>query len=202
MDLGAGLSIASGVILLFIIGYKIRELSDLKRVKSLNRVGVVITSNLVWLLLIPGPYWYYFFRGARGDSPPFADSISSPIFTQIPVYLYVLIPMNIFVFLALIKSNLPTKIFIKAAHYSKEMIFWEIFFGFWIAVNTLFMLSFVTDGDHVSICVNLFFLYLLLTLRAGQISKSTTQLAEAHTKGPPLKLSAAALSPCPKPRIT
>jgi len=46
-----------------------------------------------------------------------------------------------------------------------------MFFGFWLLLNLLCLIGFVTDGDHFSIPVNLFFTFILLTLRAGQMSR-------------------------------
>ena len=171
MDLGAGLAIAAATMLSFLLMARVRTFSDCKEVKSLSKTRVFIASNLVWLLLLPGTYWYYLFRGGRGDYPPFADSIMIPIVTQIPVYLFAFIPLNLFLFLTTLKTNLPATIFIKAAQYDKAAILWEVFFGFWLLINLLCFVSFMVDGDHFSVPVNLFFTYVLLTLRAGQISK-------------------------------
>ncbi len=171
MDLGSGVAIASATILLFLIFTKVKKFKDFKYNKTLTKTATFISANLVWLLLLPGTYWYYMFRGGRGDYPPFADSIAIPIMLQIPVYLYLLIPLNIFILFTTIKTNLPTKLFIKPDNYNKSTIFWEIFFGFWLLLNILFLGTFVADGDHFSILVNLFFTFILLTLRAGQISK-------------------------------
>jgi hypothetical protein len=76
----------------------------------------------------------------------------------------------LFLLIATVKSNLPARIFIKADEYKGGAIFWEVFFGFWLLVNLIFLIDFVIDGDHVTIVVNLFFTYILLNLRAGKIS--------------------------------
>ncbi len=171
MDLGAGIAIASGTILLFLLLTKTKTFSDFKNLKTLNKLTTFVSANLVWLLLIPGTFWYYTFRGGRGDYPPFADSIAIPIFSQVPLFLFLLIPLNIFILLTTLKTNLPTKLFVKADTYSRPAILWELFFGFWLLINLLCFVAFAADGDHISILVNLFFSFVLLTLRAGQISK-------------------------------
>jgi hypothetical protein len=171
MDLGLGLVIASITILLFLIFTKVKLFQDFKNNRTYTKTSIFISANLVWLLLLPGTYWYHFFRGGRGDYPPFADSILIPIMTQISFYLFLLIPLNIFIFLTTIKTNLPTRLFIKPHFYNRETILWELFFGLCILINILCLIAFVVDGDHFSIPVNLFFTYLILTLRAGQISK-------------------------------
>jgi hypothetical protein len=173
MDLGAGIGIASLTILIFLILTKSNNFSDLKNIMTLNKLAIFISANLVWLLLLPGTFWYYMFRGGRGDYPPFADSIGIPLMAQIPFLLFMLIPLNLFLFLTSIKTNLPTRLFARVEKYSRPTILWEIFFGFWLLLNLLCFVLFVADGDHFSIPVNLFFTYLLLNLRAGQISKYT-----------------------------
>ncbi len=171
MDLGAGIAIASWTILLFLLLTNTNTFSNFKNLKTFNKLTTFISANLVWLLLIPGTIWYYTFRGGRGDYPPFADTIVIPIMTSITFFLFLLIPLNIFLILTTLKTNLPTKLFVKADVYNRPAILWEIFFGFWLLINLLCLVGFVADGDHVAIPVNLFFTFVLLTLRAGQISK-------------------------------
>lgn len=171
MDLGSGLAIVSTTILLFLFFSKVKTFQDFKNTKTLTKTAIFISANLVWLLLLPGTYWYYIFRGARGDYPPFADSIEIPLMTQISFYLFLLIPLNIFILLTTLKTNLPARLFIKPDKYEQPTILWEIFFGFWLLINLLCLCGFVVDGDHFSIPVNLFFTFILLTLRAGKISK-------------------------------
>jgi len=101
----------------------------------------------------------------------FSLSIGIPIFTQVSLLLFLLIPLNIFILLTTLKTNLPTRLFVKANPYVKPAILWDVFFGFWLLINFLCFVAFVADGDHISIFVNLFFTFLLLNLRAGQISK-------------------------------
>ena len=171
MDLGSGLGIASGTILLFLVFTKVRSFKDFKNNKTLTKTSTFISANLAWLLLIPGTHWYYMFRAGRGDYPPFADSIGIPIMTQVPIIEFMMIPLNIFILLTMLKANLPTKLFPKPIEYKMTAVFWEIFFGFWLVINLICLCTFVIDGDHFSIPVNLFFTFILLTLRAGQISK-------------------------------
>ncbi len=171
MDLGAGIAIASGVIFIFFLLTKSKIISDLKNVNTFNKLAIFISANLVWLLLLPGIYWYYMFRGGRGDYPPFADSVGIPIMTQIPFLLLLLVPLNAFLIVTTIKTNLPTRLFVKADKYSTLKILWEVFFCFWLLVNLVCLVAFVADGNHLAIPVNLFFTFVLLSLRAGQISK-------------------------------
>lgn len=171
MDLGAGLAIGSTTILFFLVFTKVNTFKDFKNIKTITKIATFISANLVWLIMLPGTHWYYMFRAGRGDYPPFADSIGIPLMIQIPVFLFLLIPLNIFLILTTIKTNLPTKLFVKPEQYSNAMILWEIFFGFWLLLNIFFLIILVIDGDHFSIPVNLFFTFILLTLRAGQISK-------------------------------
>lgn len=173
MDLGAGITIATGTILLFLLVTKTKTIADFKNLRTLSKFTAFTCANTLWLLLIPGTIWYYSFRGARGDFPPFADSIGLPIMGNIAILLLLVIPLNIFLVLTTLKTNLPTKLFIKPTLYTKSTIAWEVFFSFWLLINLICLVFFVIDGDHISIIINLFFTFLLLTLRAGQMSKYT-----------------------------
>ena len=184
MDAGAGMAIAAATVLLFLGISGVWTVADGQRLTSFNKPKLFIAANLVWLLTVPGTYWYYLFRAGRGDYSPFADSVAIPIFTQIPVCLFALLPLNLFLLLTTMKAQLPTRIFLKAAHYGKAAVGWEVFFGFWLLLNGISLVESVLDGDHVFILVNLFFTYVLLTLRAGQIS---------NWAAPPAHLSAGPL---------
>ena len=173
LDFGAGLVIASLTILIFLFAKKIQRFSDLIRITSIDKFKLVVLANLVWLLQIPGTHLYYWFRALRGDYPWFADSFGIPIMIQTPIFLWGLIPLNIFILLSFIKSNHPTNLFIRPDHYNTKEIFKEIFWAFCLLINLFFLVIFVFDGDHISIPVNLFFTFVLLNLRAGQINRST-----------------------------
>lgn len=173
LDLGAGLTIASLTIIFFLHLQKIQTFSDFKNVISISKQTIYVLANILWLLLIPGTFWYYSYRGVRGDYPWFADSIGISLMETIPVIFLGLIPLNLFIVLTTLKSNFPAKIFIKRTEYKTTGILWEIFWGFWLFVNLLCLIGFIMDGDHISIPINLFFTYLLLTLRAGQIDGKT-----------------------------
>lgn len=175
MDMGAGISIASVFILVFLFMTKTRKLSDLSNIKTMRKWPLFISANLIWLLLIPGTYWYYTFRGMRGDYPPFADSIGIPIFTTVPLLLFLMVPLNFFLILSLVSAHFPARLFRAADKYSLKQILIEIVFGFFILLNFVCFFSFVVDGDHFAIPVNMFFFLVLLNLRAGQIEQNLDQ---------------------------
>lgn len=171
MDIGAGVAIAAGSVLLFLMATRSKNISDIKRLRTLNKTILFISSNLVWLLLLPGTNWYYLFSAKRGDYHIHGDSIAIPIVILSTIILFSIIPLNIFLLLTAINSKLPTKLFPKINKYNGTIICYELFFWFWILINLLCFYAFVSDGMHLFIPVNLFFTYILLNLRAGKISK-------------------------------
>jgi hypothetical protein len=171
MNLGTGIMVASAVILYLLLIARINSLRDLKKLHTPNRKTIIIGSNVVWLLSLPGTYWYYSFRLWRGDYPPFADSIGIPIYMESSFYLVLLIPLNIFLFIATIKTELPTTLFISAKGYNWRKVVLEIFFGFLLLINIILFVTLVYDGDHFFILINLFFTYVILSLRAGNMSR-------------------------------
>jgi len=169
-DLGSGISISMGCILLFLIIDNIKNFKDLLRIKSFNKASIFFIAIPMWLLMIPGMVWYYTFRGERGDYPMFADSIAIPIMygsITILIGLIVLIP---FLVITTWKSTFPTYIFIKPERYNTKATVTEAFWGLLLLLNLCCFVCFVLGGDHVSIIVNLVFTYLILVLRAGQIN--------------------------------
>jgi uncharacterized membrane protein YccF (DUF307 family) len=171
MDLGSGLAIASLTILIFLFVNKVKTLKKLKNLRTIKKSTVFILSNVAWLILIPGTFWYYSFRLGRDDYPSWADSIGIPIYQDLFVGAILILLLNIFIWLTSVKSNLPSKLFPHILSYDRKVIFWEIFFGFWLLINLLFLYHYIVDGDHIFIPVNLIFTYVLLVLRAGQIDK-------------------------------
>ena len=172
-DFGSGLAITSATVLLFLFWKKIKLFSDFKSIRTLTRKQIFIFSNLAWLFKFPATYWYYMYRGERGDYPWFADTVIIPIMSQTIAYLIAFIPLNIFIWLTSIDNHLPTTIFIRPFTYDNIEISKEIFWGIWILLNLFFAYGFVLEGDHLSIPINLFFTFVLLSLRAGQINKPT-----------------------------
>lgn len=179
LGLGVGLATASAAILLLLFLTKSRKIADFKHTNTFSRRMIFLISNLVWFLFIPGRFWYYDFRYLRGDFPPNADSIGIPILSESIMLLFLLIPLNIFLFLTTVKAHLPTRLWVRADKYSISAVLWEIFFGFWLIVNLLYSLNFALHSDIYSIPVNLFFTFVLLNLRAGQISKYVQKLPES-----------------------
>ena len=170
-DFGSGLAIASATVLLFLFWKRVKSFSDFISIRSLTRKQIFIFSNLIWLIMFPATYWYYMYRAERGDYPWFADTVIIPIMSQTIVYILAFIPLNIFIWLTSIDNHLPTTIFIRPNTYNGREIVKEIFWSIWLLLNLFFMYGFVLEGDHLSIPVNLFFTFVLLNLRAGQINK-------------------------------
>jgi len=166
-DAGTGIIVASTIVLAFLLLFRIRRISDFNSIRSFNKTKAYLISIPLWLLMLPGTYWYYSFRAERGDYPMFADSIAIPIvggFLAIFIGFLLFLP---FLIVSTSISELPTFIFIRARKYNAISILREIFWGFLLIVDLVCFLRLIVDGDHVSIIVSLYFIYLLLTLRAG-----------------------------------
>lgn len=176
MDLGNGVITFSLFSLLFLFLFKIRTWRDFLSVKAGQRTFLFVLSNIVWFLMIPGTYFYYFYRGSRGDYTLFTDSVSIPIIQQTFFYLLLFIPLNLFLLFTLIKSKLPAKLFFRPGKYKKMSILWELFFVCSLLINLICLILFIIDGDHVSIMVSMFFAYILLSLRAGKLNYYSEKL--------------------------
>ena len=180
MDVGSGVAVASATLLLFMIVFRLNNFNDIRRIKSASIMWIFVISNINWLLLFPSTIWYYTFRAQRGDYPPFADSIAIPIMSQSIAFLVFLIPMNIFLIVTSINCQLPTTLFNIANIYNIKIVVFEVFFGFILLLNFMFLISAIIDGDHISIPIYVSFFYVLLSLRAGIIRRHNTYLENVH----------------------
>ncbi|MDR3272008.1 MAG: hypothetical protein LBT29_00795 [Flavobacteriaceae bacterium] len=152
MDFGNGIVSFSLICFVFLFISKINKWGDFKNIKTQNKLGIFIMSNIAWLLMIPGTFLYYYYRGVRGDYPPFADSIGIPILQQITFVLLMLVPLNLFLLVSLKKSKLPTCLFVRLSIYKKTHILWEILFDIFLLLNTISLILFIADGDYIYSC--------------------------------------------------
>jgi hypothetical protein len=178
MDAGSGLAVAATVMLLFLALSRVKSSSDLHKLKALGRTYLFAWSNFAWLLLIPAIAHYFKFRGIRGDYPPFADSIGIPVFYLSTLVMVLIIPLNLLIWLTTIKSDFPTKLLSKVNRYSVASILWEIFWGCLLLVSIAGFAYVVIDGAHGAIPISMYFIYLVLCLRAGKVSYRNRIAAE------------------------
>lgn len=176
MDLGSGMIIVSLILHIYLTNYNINKLSDFKKLPIISNKSIFLWANLIWLLMVPGTIWYYLFRDSRGDYPPFADNVGIPLFMQTFTVLFSIIPLNLFLSLVIGKSKSADQLFPKPNIKKWPRVGWEVFFGFFMLLNMLFLSAFTISGDHVSIPVNLFFTFILLNLRARKIHQPKHQL--------------------------
>lgn len=169
LDMGSGLVVFSVLMLVFLFASKTVAWVDFMKLSTKKKPFYYIVSNLALLLLIPGSIWYYSYRGARGDYPSYADSIGLPIANEALAILILLIPMNLFLLLALIRSQLPAQLLYRPERHHARAVVWEIVFGLCLLLDLVFLAESIIVGDHVSIVVNACFVYILLSLRAGKM---------------------------------
>ena len=180
MDMGAGIAIASSAILLFLLITGLHTFSDFKRIRTPRRATIFIMTNMAWLSVAAGNIWYYIFRLGRGDYPPFADSIGIAVVPVTFAVLFMFIPLNVFLLFSLFRSRLPCRIYKKADHYTAGLVLWEVIFDLLILSDLLYCIATIVDGDHINILVALYFLYILLSLRAGKIAHSNDVVRGAN----------------------
>jgi hypothetical protein len=177
MDMGSGIISLSLCLLVFAFIFRIKYLEDLRNVASLkSKRNIIIISNAVWLLNIPNIFFYYFFRMSRGDYPPFADSLGIPLIYDLSSFICLLVPLNIFLLLTSYKIDFPVRIFVKNNFSVKWSVVIELFYGTFIILNCIVLYESTMDGDIFLIPIHLFFLYILLSLRAAMITKTVSQV--------------------------
>jgi hypothetical protein len=178
MDIGAGLAITVATLLLFLGLSRVKSYSDLRELKTPCIRCIYVLSNLAWLLLLPAISYYFKFRGKRGDYPPFADSIVIPIVVLSIAVVALIIPLNLLILLTTIKSDLPAKLLSKFSRHSTASILWGVFWGCLLLVSIAGFADAVANGNHIAIPVSMYFIYLVLCLRAGKVSRLNRKLVE------------------------
>lgn len=169
-DVGMGVIALVGGLLVYIVHYKVRKLNDLKTVKTPGKWATVLVANMAVLLLIPGAFLYYSFRGWRGDYPASADSIGIPLLMQLYSTLLLLIPLNIFLLLAIWKISLPSYLYMKTLKDCGWLRFWKILLDCLLVLDSLLLVYMVWDGDIVAVVSLLMLFYVFLTLRTGKVN--------------------------------
>ena len=157
--------------------------SYFENIRTLNKRKIFLYANIAWLFVIilgtlrvySESTKYYTNHLLSGDYPIDADSISIPIFREtfimFSLLLILLLLLNVFIFFTTYKANLPSELFVYADNYNKKVVLWELFFCFWLFLNLLFLLYWMCSGFYIETLITLFFTFILLNLRAGQISK-------------------------------
>lgn len=169
-DVISCLSIAFACLFVFFLVNGLNKFSDFLCINTTTKVSIVVGANLFWLLLIPATNWYYLFMVTRGDFLTVADAIIIPISLLTAGVLTLIVPLNLFLIFTLSNSVLPARLFTIAKRYNFLLLFIEFVFICLALINIVFFVLFVIAGHHLAIPVNLYFMYVLLTLRAGLIT--------------------------------
>jgi hypothetical protein len=169
------LDITSGLLMLGLtVGFGIKWLQwgrgfSWRQLPAPSKARMLFWFNSGWVLLFAGMYWYYMYRSGRGDYPPFADSIGIPLMEGTDTLLFYWPILNGLLLLGLWGAELPSILGEKPYRYTWRAILVEVGFGLWTVLLLLLLVGAVMDGDHLTIPVEIGFLYLLAALRAGQM---------------------------------
>lgn len=173
-DIGNGLAVFSLTILLYLFIHHVVEWKDIHKIYSRKKWLIIVSTNLLWLLLIPGIFSYYALHAMRGDFPSNADSIMIPISGQVTSVLLMLLPINTLLFLSLRKTEHPTRFVVERVKVSEKRPFslylWIVLYDILILINCFLIVSFIIEGATVSIIVFLGLLHNLFSLKFGKIN--------------------------------
>jgi hypothetical protein len=158
---------------------KTESKTSFNNIKTFNKQKIFISANLAWLLVIGletntvfnSSINYYRNQPPPEDGYPAMASVFLETFVAFFFLSILLILSNIFIFLTTRKTNLPTKLFIKADFFIIPVVLWELFFGFWLLTSLFFFFSWLWIGHYIVGLITLYFTFILLNLRAIQISK-------------------------------
>ena len=77
--------------------------------------------------------------------------------------------MNLFLYLVLSQSRMPAQLLFWPKRHNTRGVVWEVVFGLCLLLDIIFLTTSIIDGDHVSVIVDTFFIYVILSLRAGKM---------------------------------
>ncbi len=171
-------NLTNGLLIFSIFGFifckilKIRQMSDFRNTKTLNKPMMYFVINLLWILYFFGTWFYYGYRSWRGDYPPYEDSVMIAISAQNIFNLIYFVPLNLFYFLFLRETELPATLGVEltAPKTKKLKILFSVLYTF-IVFNILILINNVRAGDHFSIIITIVYIYTLFSIRAGIIKK-------------------------------
>ncbi|MET4104929.1 hypothetical protein [Hymenobacter sp. UYP22] len=169
LDVSSGITLAGLTMLLFVTVRRIRHMQGFLELRTPTKRQFFIWFNIGWIVLFGALHWYYLYRGARGDYPPFADSIGIPLYYGQATLLVCWPVLNMLLLLAIWPAKMGGYLFEKPLIYTWWVLLIEVFNGIWLVLVVLYLLVSVLDGDHLTAPVIMLFLYLLLVLRAGHV---------------------------------
>ncbi|RYZ92882.1 MAG: hypothetical protein EOP47_29905 [Sphingobacteriaceae bacterium] len=148
----------------------INSFGDLKKIGGLNKMPLNVIAFIMWLLLLPGTWWYYGHKAGRGDYPWFADSIGIPIMQNTAAIIITFLLLLIILPLLTRQYRSASSVFIRAKLYNAGAMLTEVFYGLFLTISVLALYDCIVNGDHISIIVIMYFIYLFLALRAGRFT--------------------------------
>lgn len=171
-------NLVNGLLTFSIFGFifcailSIRYVSDFKNTKTLNKPMMYFVINILWVIYFVGTWFYYGYRSWRGDYSPYQDAVMLAIVSQNIFNLICFIPLNLFYFLFLRQTELPTTMGVELLipKTKKLKILFSVLYTF-IVLNILNLISNIIGGDHFSIIITAVYIYTLFSIRAGIIKK-------------------------------
>lgn len=171
-------NLVNGLLTFSIFGFifcailRIRYVSDFKNTKTLNKPMMYFVINILWVIYFVGTWFYYGYRSWRGDYSPYQDAVMLAIVPQNIFNLICFIPLNLFYFLFLRQTELPTTMGVELSipKTKKLKILFSVLYTF-IVLNILNLISNIIGGDHFSIIITAVYIYTLFSIRAGIIKK-------------------------------
>ncbi|PJJ60297.1 hypothetical protein [Hymenobacter chitinivorans] len=176
LDVGSGLAVSGLVVLLLGRVLRVDTAAELRWRPTFGKGAVLLWFNAGWGILFVALNWYYTYRAARGDYPPFADSIGIPIMQGAATLLFYWPIINGLLLLALWGAELPGVLGEMPYRYTGRAIVVEVVFGVFALLLLLETGENIVYGDHLTIPVMLGFLYLVVVLRAGHMQAVNQRL--------------------------
>ena len=133
--------------------------------------------------MIPSAALYHTMRLARGDYPWFADTIGIPIFGTVVVAVVLVLLLELLFADPVARGTYPAKLFARFPTTTPSVVALEAPYAVLGAFLCVIALRAFVRGDATGLPIDLVFMYLLLSVRAGLIESKKGEQGAVSPRG-------------------
>ena len=165
--LGVGLFALGVVFSAILIIFKIRQWEHFARIKAAGRRWIMAMSLAATAAIIPGTYTYSVIQILLFNEWDVATSTRAMVAWIFVIY--IMLPLNVLLLLALPRTKLPAPMQMRHTHTSKELNAWRVFFTLLLVADIFILATSIISGFVPGIVSAVVYMYILFALHTGKI---------------------------------
>lgn len=181
IDSGPGMTTCSGILLSFVWLNKIKTIRDLKKLSTPSRLRLFLILNLTVLLVLVSIVCYLTPPELRRYFLNYDPSVSPLIAGKFFDICLVILPVNLLGFLLSIGAQYPVPLFQRSFRYNLKGAAFEVLFVALLLLTIWGLIRMVMLGMHEFILASMSAIYVILSLRAGQMHRFSTGTSAYNT---------------------